>query len=367
MIELITKQLNYGLRQPRPSREAIDQFCLAAFASFRRMDQSLGKALLADRIDIEQIGQQIDELDSLIVGYSQAAESRAELGYENKQILECGATWRSWCLRQLQVSGNPETSQAVSKELDALKSRFDLAINAVAVDQQTLAAIDRINKRINDPIAAAKSDVAQASQPRDNSTKSQPASNLSTAGTSATGTSTGDANHAGSSSNSPSATGSLANKSFDPFQAQPSTTGSTSASANESAFGSTSGQSEASSSTSATTGKATDVSSSVGSVSTIGSQSSGGIVYFPPARFQGPNTLAIKVTTNKSPDELRQLGTSIAAKIGSVLDFQAQGTQATMSFNNFAGQVHDAIKHVNFGKVEIADSQSRTLFVQDSQ
>ncbi len=61
------------------------------------------------------------------------------------------------------------------------------------------------------------------------------------------------------------------------------------------------------------------------------------------------------------------MGATIASRFGGVADVQVRDNYATISISNYNGKIFDAIKFIDFGKVEICDSQSRTLFIVDNE
>jgi hypothetical protein len=361
MIELINKQLQNGIRGIKPGREPIDQFLTTAFSEYRQIDRSLGKAVLENTVDLDEICPKIDELDHQIVAYSQSATSRSEIGFDTKLVLESGATFRAWCFRQLQLSDDSVSALAVSKELESISARFDSAIKAVTVDSQKLAARDRVDQRINGPTMTTITGPGKAeSIELGSSTPSNPdnsiVQNNSPALNSIGGT------NSPKSSNNNSIVIADSNKQPSINNANNSASPSTPSGSSFVDASSTSQESESPFMEANTGNSSSNLASNTSSSSSSPSEK----LFFPSPRYQGPNTLSIKVVSTKSKAELQKLGLSIASRIGGVVNLQAQGNLTTLSFSNFTGKVHEAVKHVNFGKVEIADTQSRTLFVNDS-
>jgi hypothetical protein len=72
------------------------------------------------------------------------------------------------------------------------------------------------------------------------------------------------------------------------------------------------------------------------------------------------------MVTRKSKEELDQLATLLSRKFGApIVDVQMRGNLATISFGTFPRKPSAIIPDLSFGKVEICDSQSRTVFIND--
>ncbi len=83
----------------------------------------------------------------------------------------------------------------------------------------------------------------------------------------------------------------------------------------------------------------------------------------PPGRYSGPTALQVKIVNVGSlavSEETSRFGQRIGAHQS---DSTTNGQHATMSFL-YSGSLHSAARAVNFGEVEICDTQSRTLFVR---
>ncbi len=361
MIDLIYKQLTYGLRQVPDNRERSTQFVIQAFDSFRTIDRRIADTLMkSEDLKLDSFGSALDHLDKQCITYGEAALDRVELTFEQKQIFECGEAFRRWGLSQLSQDGYDKQCQALGKEIDAGKSRFDQAMRATRLDNQTLSGIERLTKRMAEPTGLLFS----SSNNTENKTSSTTASSDLTKNSAAP-----DPNGSGKvvnpNSASTNAPASVDNRNSlsdskppkpseqNPFDA---TTESNIVSSNETSatkFVKPGPQSNFSSNT--------DVSSPA--VKLDPNQAP----VFPDAKFRMGNSLAIKAVTKRSKAELEQIAAQIGRQLKApgVPDVQMRGSLVTISFSTFAGKPSDAIQHLGFGKVEICDSQSRTLYVND--
>ncbi len=371
LIDLIGKQHNYGVRQLATSTNEAAAFCKDALGGFRLVDQKLALALETS-IDAElpEIAKCLDQLESEYIRYTEKSDSRTEMSFEQKQVFECGEDFRRWCLGELQLKGYGETCQSLQKEIENSKTRLDQALKSHKLTQLKLTALERVQNRIN---GVVDSGTALAKNESSNSTPSNAKSRNET-----NRNDSGGLNNQIVSNTSPSVAPSNAASGILPSS---SSTGSSNSMAS---YGSErSGASPKSEPTEeinpfalpgepnskATTSSTTSSSSSGTSSTSTGSTAlnTNEVPNFPRAKFQGFSSLTLKVISRKPDQKLRLMGATIASRFGGVADVQVRDNYATISISNYNGKIFDAIKFIDFGKVEICDSQSRTLFIVDNE
>ena len=370
LIDLISKQHSYGVRQLAVSSNEANAFCKDALGSFRLLDQKLARALDSS-IDSElpEIANCLDQLESEYLRYTEKSDSRTEMSFEQKQVFDCGEDFRRWCLGELQLKGYGDTCQSLQKEIDTSKSRLDQSLKSHKLIQLKLTALERVKNRINGVVdsgtALAKTENPSSTpsnvKSRGDSNKSQDGGlNSQIASTTPPGTSPGSASGILPSSSSAGSSNSRSSYGSERVDAspKPESTAEVNPFALPGEPNSKSTASKTTSSTSTTSGTTSGTTTAL---------NLNDVPNFPPAKFQGFSSLTLKVVSNRPDQKLRLMGATIASRFGGVADVQVRENCATISISNYNGKIFDAIKFVDFGKVEICDSQSRTLFVIDNE
>lgn len=366
LIDLINKQHNYGVRQLASSSNEATAFCKDALGNFRLLDQKLARALDSS-IDSElpEIANCLDQLESEYIRYTEKSDTRTEMSFEQKQVFDCGEDFRRWCLGELQLKGYADTCQSLQKEIDSSRSRLDQALKSHKLIQLKLTALERVKNRINGVVdsgtALAKTESSSSTpsnvKSRGDSNKSQDGGlNSQVASTTQSGISSGSASGILPSSSTAGSTN--ARSSYGSERVDSSPKAESTEEANPFAL---SGEPNSKSTASKTT---SSTSTTSGTATTLNPNE---VPNFPSAKFQGFSSLTLKVVSKKPDQKLRLMGATIASRFGGVADVQVRENCATISISNYNGKIFDAIKFVDFGKVEICDSQSRTLFVVDNE
>lgn len=401
LVDLVNRQLSYGIRDFSTNRDRSTKICRESFGYFRQLDQSLARSVATSSSpDLAEICRILDQLEGSVVQYGAMAEDRSELVFEQRQIFECGEAFRRWCYGQLQLKGFNSESQAVAKEIDSAKQRFDLALKATKLDAQSLTALDRINKRMSEYNSPTSSQPSNGQPSRGQSASGQPSNGQPVGGvpssgpfaangnsrngneTTTTTASSGDstskpANSVASRSSDPTSLGFDATppsrSQSDNFPSRPNGTGLNEREAKGSRDIVVSPVPGSSTTGTSSSSSPDNLGRPGGSNSAMGNNDSLSTILgnadqppdFPQPRFQGPDVLTIKIVSNKSAVELKNLGVTVAARTGGNSQIQIVGNRATISINNYNRKVHEAIGLLPFGRVEISDSQSRTLFIND--
>lgn len=340
LIELINKQLSYGVCEIPEGSNAVDQFSKQYLLEMRRIDRQLVEAVRGNsKLDLGEVAQTMDQLDQLTRGYSVAASSRTEMSFESQQIRDTSSALQKWCIGQLKQTNQGENLQYLSNELTACNDRLARALNAQHVDRLTVAAIDRLQGKSAEPPTSTIAATTPASTPP---TSISSSTNLTTSGNPL-------ANNGSSGMSNVSSPASSSSSGIMPTMH---------------------GDLEAAASGTSLTVTSRPGFDSKAAPTTISSPINGSLgrneeFSFPEPKYSGSSALNIKYITNRSIDELRTISVAMGAKAGGSVDVQQQGRFATVSISNFSGKVYDAIQLLKFGKVEISDSQTRTLFVND--
>ncbi|MFO0940216.1 MAG: hypothetical protein U0930_05560 [Pirellulales bacterium] len=357
MIDLIEKQFNYGHRKVVDNKERPNRFLIEAFEHFHTIDQRLAESLKsAEAPDLNTMGTILDRLDESCVRYGEAALDRFEMTFEQKQIFDSGESFRKWSLNQLSQAGHEKQCVALGKEIDAQKKRFDQALRATRLDSLTLSGLDRINKRIAEPTGTlfSTADNGKSTSDTKPSSTSESVAGSPLAGTSATGTSGLSRREGSSGGSTPEA------------KVSPESTQSNSSSNNDLIAKSPNHGSESANNIAQPNVIASSLNAARQEFGQEPVLDPNRAPMFPEARFRMGSSLAIKMVTRKSKAELDQIATLLSRKFNAPLvDVQLHGKLATISFSTFPKKPSDIIPDLSFGKVEICDSQSRTVFIND--
>lgn len=357
MIDLIEKQLNYGQRKVVDNKERPNRFLIEAFEHFRALDRNLAQTLKDGTApDLNSLGSTLDKLDEACVRYGEAALDRFEMTFEQKQIFECGDSFRRWSLNQLSQAGHENPCTALGKEIEAEKRRFDQALRATRLDNLTLSGVDRINKRMSEPTGTLFAKDSKSS----NDAKSN--ANVDTIPNRT------ESNRSGVGSASSQGSTELANSNVagsDQFAKSSNEVSSSQSNPINGVFGANSNlnSNRSSNDQKMNSGRSTLGNSDEGKSAPVDLNQA---QIFPAPRYWNADSLVLKVITRKSKVEIEQIAKQLSSKLNAgVADVQKSGDLVTISFSLYRSKPSAAVGAINFGKVEICDSQSRTLFVND--
>lgn len=361
LIDLINKQLSHGLRKLPEGQNRSIAYMSKTFDCFRTIDRRLAESFSdLSQPDLASIADSMDAIEELSVNYGEIAEDRTEMSFDQKQIFECGEAFRRWCLGQLTLAGHEKFCNALSNELNASKTRVDRALRATKLDKLAQNSAERINARIAAPSGLLFQGLAN---------KANESSSSSVGVTKNSGDNSSLPNLANQQSSSPSSTATnQATASSDSTSASRSAQG-ISQPSNINPFTSTEQLDQDRPQSSPPISSFASQSGQTASSGASGLQQidAGQLPVFPPSRYSSPQSLTIKIISKRSQAELKPIATRIAAKFKSVADVQSNGVAATISISNYPGKIFEAIEQLGIGKVEICDSQSRTIFVNDQQ